>query len=276
MTQPIHARHPGPAPQAMPQQKAARDEPGDGKPFGNMLSTLLSSPPGVRTRAGGLDQPQADRFNEDGFFQGAVNMGAAPGRAAGHVAGTGIAEAPIDAEPASTGSRKPGVPLHLAAQAYREPADVPELGTRAWRSPLDGATAANSAANKPMPAPVRSSSPMAARLVGRAIDVAAARIEARVEHLPIPGERGGGAATSRAQRRLAEMVQDHLRKAGATEARVAVRGTEQGLRVVARVENLDRLQRAELLDRIGELLSEYGFPAADVRLNGQSAPARRS
>lgn len=72
-----------------------------------------------------------------------------------------------------------------------------------------------------------------------------------------------------ASRLWALLSRQGAREGAGSSPQLSVEAVEQGLRVVARLDTLDRSERVRLRDRIAGLLSRRGFIGREIEVNGQ-------
>lgn len=288
-----------PVPDASGGAAAARAEDAafpPGQPFEELLSGLKDAKReagaflGDQAREDGeaFRAPAAARmFNEHGFFHGAVGANVAPAEVQG-------ANAASTAEPAIALEPSASVPVRAAAaphQGVPPGADekmaslLPEIEVTA-KAPATGEPATSrlqfGEATSPTVAQsayAERASAMASRTVAqpaaaRALPAAlrAAAVLSRQASAPA---REAEAASSATPKRIAALIEALLNQANATGVRVDVRVAQEGLKIVARTEKLDRAERGRLLADIAALVSRHGRGDARISLNGESAPDHR-
>ncbi|HZF44371.1 MAG TPA: hypothetical protein VEZ48_13285 [Sphingomonadaceae bacterium] len=283
---PVHAR---PSPPAEPSGVKGRPgqedaSAGSGTPFDILLAERGGAAPlplagqdlDADRRQGRAVPTVAEVFNEHGFFAGAAPLGSqSPGAPASPQAG-GVSVEPAFAHPASAAPRGGAMALPaggaapVIAEARLAMADA-ALSEGAVR--LDGfggpflARFAGSPTGAPaVPRAAMQSAPRIAASIARAASTGASS----------PSTADGSTFASRAGKRLAARVEEHLRRAGGTAIRVDVRASQDGLLVAARAEGLDRAERSRLRAEIEALLVRHGHAPARISLNGEPAPPRRA
>lgn len=267
--------------QARPGQEDA--PAGSGKSFDILLAeygsashaALPSQDGDARQRRDGGAPTVAEMFNEHGFFANAADLHPqTQGDPASQRTGRGGVEA-MPAQPAPA-------PVHIAPQApsaggpnavppsTASPDGLPGSGTQPRFS---GSLVAPSAAQS---TGWTTGSPTAPRVTTQqAPQILAAAARAPAADIKRPAPSHENAASSRADKRLAATIEEHLRRTSANAVRVEVRAAEDGLLVTARTDKLDRAERSRLRTEIAAMLSRHGHGPARIRLNGEFAPIRQ-
>lgn len=273
----------------VPPQGGDEASAGAGKPFDILsdrrnLSPMSAPPQDGDARRGekkvALAPTVAEMFNEHGFFAGAAQLqpltpgDPAPPRSEG----VGIGAVP---------ARSAVTPMHAEPQAPSAGADTHVVPTRvavatpATRTaPIDPKVEVLARAVDPAPAARFAGSATGSVIAPRASTPHAPRIVAAGARASAPDPKrpasdGEGFATSRAHKRLAAVIEEHVRRTSATGVRVEVRAAADGLLVAARADGLDRAERSRLLTEIEALLSRHGRVPARISVNGEPAPTRR-
>jgi hypothetical protein len=217
----------------------------------------------------------AEVFNEHGFFAGAAPLGSqSPGAPASPQAG-GVSVEPAFAH-AGFGSAARGA---MALPAGGAAPVIAEARLAMARRCAVGGCRQAGRLRRPFLARF-AGSPTGAPAVPRAAMQSAPRIAASIARAAStgassPSTADGSTFASRAGKRLAARVEEHLRRAGGTAIRVDVRASQDGLLVAARAEGLDRAERSRLRAEIEALLVRHGHAPARISLNGEPAPPRR-
>lgn len=269
--------------------KPPRDDQtyGSGKPFDGLLADLANEQADAGTfladaRFGGdaasAAMQGAKVFNERGFFH---SIAAGPIPSGGRAPPVGTAPGQEEAEPAPPARTEGG---HAIGRGRMPEGTIPPIGSPAAEVPVTRDIV--SAMTQPRGGGDLQFGPE----IGRAAMPAAMRQGARPEgaqrFLPalpthIVHQRAGAPAEEAApasaglQKRIAVLVAAHLRRANATDTRVEVRMVEEGLRIVAQTEKLDRAEQSRLLADIETLLARHGRGAAQISLNGAFTAVRR-
>lgn len=218
----------------------------------------------------------AEMFNEHGFF---ANAAALHPQTQGDFASQRTGRVGVEAMPAQPAP----APVHIAPQApsaggpnavppsTASPDGLPGSGTQPRFSGSLAAPSAAQFAGSPIGLP---SAPRGTTQQAPQIVAAAARAPAADARRPAASQ-DNPAASSRADKRLAATIEEHLRRTSANAVRVEVRAAEDGLLVTARTDKLDRAERSRLRTEIAALLSRHGHGPARIRLNGEFAPIRQ-
>lgn len=260
--------------QARPGQEDA--PAGSGKSFDILLAEHGGPTSMPLPSMDGAGPTVAEMFNEHGFFASTADLHPqAQGDPASQRTGRGGVEA-MPAQPAPA-------PVHIAPQApsaggpnavppsTASPDGLPGSGTQPRFSGSLAAPSAAQFAGSPIGLP---SAPRGTTQQAPQIVAAAARAPAADARRPAASQ-DNPAAASRADKRLAATIEEHLRRTSANAVRVEVRAAEDGLLVTARTDKLDRAERSRLRTEIAALLSRHGHGPARIRLNGEFAPIRQ-
>lgn len=233
-------------------------------PFSGVLAAL-SDPSALGLPAegqGGNRQSAADVFNEHGFFQ--------PPLAAG-----GRTSAQIETPETMTEARS-NAPTQMVL------APTPSDASAAY-VPVAAHIAGGSVAGEPT---VRQMADNARPAAGPDIGSLRSSERPRPRHsggpaiLPYASLMTGQPDTDEAMsapstlRRPPPSESMHAAETPPVEAQLLVQTSGQGAAILARIDKFSLTERASLRDRMVALLSQHGFVARDVRINGVSSEAR--
>jgi hypothetical protein len=276
-------------PTATPISPAREGEPGTSD-FGNLLRGLIypcAGAPGFLDAVAPEEKPgasspalAADIFNQDGFFGSAV-PGEEPTQTDRELASEAAVLAmppPVDDGVPSEGSVTPDYGLQSAVKpgssAPSPPEYPPTVSAAILASNWTSASTAAGDANGTLP-DTSGSSP---RLPGEIVPIrtGTARILASASAELIAGggaERGSDVSsairTASFRARLEALLPRlFAQDSAALSTRVSIQAVEHGLRVAARLGDLEQEDRIRLRDRIAAALSRHGLVGREISVNG--------
>ncbi|MFA6114579.1 MAG: hypothetical protein WC729_11320 [Sphingomonas sp.] len=223
------------------------------------LGDAVSHEPGDQTQA----NVGADIFNEHGLFQGATSNAAAqwlPERDQVAADAEAAIEASSVAGPSIAGSGTPP-----ASTLAREATDMHVVGLSRPGQP----EVVVSGQGQVTDAAALAARGLVARTPGGAVVVPRSR-------LPQVND-GAPARIGPSRSRLwALLSRQGAREGAGPNPQLSVQAVEQGLRVVARLDALDRTERVRLRDRIAGLLSRHGFVGREIDVTGHGPTEEES
>lgn len=266
--------------QARPGQEDALA--GSGKPFDILLAEhggpqMPRSAQDGDARRGqdGAAPTVAEMFNERGFFANAADLhpqasGDPVSQRTGHAGVEAIsaqpAPAPVHIAPQAPSASGPNaVPPSGASRGEPSGAGTPPHFAGLLKGSSSARLAGWTTASPAAPGVRTRNAPRILAVAARAPAADAKRPAASQDNL----------AASRADKRLAATIEEHLRRTSASNVRVEVRAAEDGLLVTAQTDKLDRAERSRLLTEITALLSRHGRVPPRISLNGEFAPIRQ-
>jgi len=209
--------------------------------LGDAVSPALDEPPQAKA--------DADIFNEHGLFQGAMPVGAIAGL-------PDAAQSPVQ-----------GASLSIDDTVGGEQVAAPTVDALNF-NPTYAAGSSRTAGSEQ-----RHPGGKVEQTVPRSKAQASGTATA-IPQVPQGREDGTGPvarATSVRSRLWAALSRQTAEEGAALNPQISVQAVEHGLRVVARLDELDRQERVRLRDRIAGMLSRHGLVARDIDIAGRTS-----